>query len=410
MPTLRATVLTCLLAAVPLRAAEVPEIQNPQDPPLERTVQYEEVWRAGDDENAEYLFGVIQDADEDADGNVYLLDSQLQELYKFDAEGHWLGRIARKGEGPGEIDWVYQFGLLGEGRIGLMKVVPSSLICITTDGLPLDGVTFDLPKPEEETNWGSLYTFDSSGDVMYGQGQFSLKDSHPGASLSFFASFAADGTQIHRFWEVRGGYDFSRPIHVDEEERYLPGGIWAADAQGRLYHATGRDDYVIEVREADGTLLRRIRRDWEVHRRSDEEKEEAKNQYSFSSGRELPPISYDMSDTDPAIGRIQIVGDELWVSDPEHVRQGRAEGTRIVDVFDLDGHLLERRTLVFPHDDEWDATHILGSGRIARVKNFRSASLASQTGSTVQRGEERVDASDAEDDFLLEVIVYAPRP
>ncbi len=166
---------------------------------------------------------------------------------------------------------------------------------------------------------------------------------------------------------------------------------------------------MIEVREADGRLLRRIHRDWKAHRRSDEEKDEAKNQYSFSSGRELPPISYDMADTDPAIGLIEIVGDELWVSDPAQIRQGRADGTRIVDVFDLDGHLLERRTLVYPSDPEWDVTHILDSGRIVRVKNFQSASLASRTGSSMQTGDQIMDASDAEDDFLLEVIVYAPR-
>ena len=409
MCTIRAALCLFLLALAPARAAEVIEVRNPFDPPLERTVVYDEVWRAGDDENAEYLFGVIMDVDEDADGNIYLLDTQQQELHKFDAEGHWLGRIARRGQGPGEIDNVYQFRTLGDGRIGLLKVVPSRLIRITTDGLPLDGLAFEPAKPDEPIRWGSLYSFESGGNALYAEGSFMLADSFPGAGLDFVASFDADGVEIHRFGEHRGGYDFSRPIRVDELERYYPCSNWDVDRRGRIYHTVERESYLIEVRGADGALVGRIGRDWETHRRTDQEKEEAKNRFSFASNRDLPPISYDMADTDPAITALEVIGDELWVSDPVHTRQAKRDGTKIVDVFDLGGRLIERRTLVYPFDRDRDAIHVLDSGRIVRVKNYRSATLSAQPDVTTQRGDQRVDATAAEDDILLEVIVYAPR-
>lgn len=98
MPTVLRLVFMCLLATSAL--ADVPVIDNPREAPVQRTVHYEEVWRAGADDEAEYIFGVIGDAETDAEGNIYLLDTQQYIVFKFSADGKYLERSAARVKGP----------------------------------------------------------------------------------------------------------------------------------------------------------------------------------------------------------------------------------------------------------------------------------------------------------------------
>ncbi len=97
-----------LFAVVAL--AEIPVIDNPLVPPAERTVEMEEVWRIGDNEGEEFIFGVIGGVLSDEAGNFYLLDTQLSEVFKFSSGGQYQKSITQKGEGPGEISLCYFCG------------------------------------------------------------------------------------------------------------------------------------------------------------------------------------------------------------------------------------------------------------------------------------------------------------
>lgn len=50
------------------------------------------------------LLGEIGDVSVDADGRIYVLEQQAQEIRVFDAEGSWVRTIGRPGEGPGELN------------------------------------------------------------------------------------------------------------------------------------------------------------------------------------------------------------------------------------------------------------------------------------------------------------------
>lgn len=78
-------------------------VMNPAQPMLpEVTLKPQELWRIGGDTDAEgEFFGVINQVTTDSDGNIYLLDLQLNEIKIFSPDGTYIRTIGREGEGPG---------------------------------------------------------------------------------------------------------------------------------------------------------------------------------------------------------------------------------------------------------------------------------------------------------------------
>ena len=138
--------------------ASLPVVDNPREAPRVSVVEFEEVWRAGTDESEDFLFGVIRGAVSDAHGNIYLLDTQQQQVFKFSAGGGYLGLVSRKGEGPGEINMVYRIYAPGGGRIALAKGFPAKFVMVDTAGIPLPGITLDVaPVAGKNAGFASLY-------------------------------------------------------------------------------------------------------------------------------------------------------------------------------------------------------------------------------------------------------------
>ncbi len=65
----------------------------------------------------EYLFGSVASIAVDADHNVYVLEWQAQEIHQYDAFGDYVRRLARPGEGPGELALADRMAFLPDGRL-----------------------------------------------------------------------------------------------------------------------------------------------------------------------------------------------------------------------------------------------------------------------------------------------------
>ena len=65
----------------------------------------------------EYLFGAVAAIAVDGDQNVFVLDWQAQEIRQYDAFGDYVGRLARRGEGPGELSLADAMAFLPDGRL-----------------------------------------------------------------------------------------------------------------------------------------------------------------------------------------------------------------------------------------------------------------------------------------------------
>ena len=98
----------CLSAAAragqEVTADGVIHVKNPASPPQGvETMQLEELWRVGGAGEDQTVFGVILQALPDEQGNLYVLDLQLSQVFVFSPEGKLLRTLSREGEGPGEV-------------------------------------------------------------------------------------------------------------------------------------------------------------------------------------------------------------------------------------------------------------------------------------------------------------------
>lgn len=66
------------------------------------------------DAGPEQLFGRIADLAADAEGNVYILDNQTNDVRVFSPFGEYLGEFGRGGRGPGELNRPIQIDVRGE--------------------------------------------------------------------------------------------------------------------------------------------------------------------------------------------------------------------------------------------------------------------------------------------------------
>ncbi|MBM4131554.1 hypothetical protein FJ250_11115 [bacterium] len=396
--------LSGLLLLVAAAAPATPLIENPEHAPRRREVVLREQWRVGADED-DPLMGPVGGAVADDAGNVYLLDTQKQEVLKFAADGRYLGLVARKGEGPGEIELVFSLELLDGNRLGLIKIFPPEVIVVGLDGTPQPSLRPEAPDLGGGESRASLHVLASRDGFQMVAGRRSRYDGQAQHHTSYVASLAASGKPRHCYGTHERSLDFSRAITMDELALWSPWQQWALGRGGEVYFAPARDRWRIEVRDQDGTLLRTITRPGSPHRRTAAEKEEAKNGYSFMSSRELPPISYRIADTDPVIAGLHFDGRELQVQAPR--RDGASPGVRAFDVLDAEGRLLESRTVRVPGVGPDDGLLPLDDGRVVCVKNLEAAQAASTAGMQVQVGDKRQTASDdAGGD--LEIILFAP--
>lgn len=87
-------------------------IKNPKDPLYgEISFELEEDLSIGNEEDENYMFYEIQDLEIDSQGNILVMDFKNFRIQKFDAKGHFLKTIGRKGQGPGEFERLGQIFL-----------------------------------------------------------------------------------------------------------------------------------------------------------------------------------------------------------------------------------------------------------------------------------------------------------
>lgn len=81
------------------------------------------------DEN--YIFGLIADIEVDASGNIYVLDSKMNNVAKYDRDGRFVLRFGRRGVGPGELENPRAIALDSSNRIYVLdfrKVESSTIV------------------------------------------------------------------------------------------------------------------------------------------------------------------------------------------------------------------------------------------------------------------------------------------
>ena len=315
-------ILLLLGAAFLLQGQSV--VKNGSDPIHEnsgRVITPKQVLRiAGEGEG--YYMKSVRSLRCDTDGNIYINDTwssnQEGHLLKFDGEGRFLKDLYRRGEGPGEIQSMYEFAL-EDDRIYAYDYIRRKVVV-----MDLEGSFIDEFKPEA----GGFNDFYG----LWGNDLIFLRKDYPPRERSAFYDMP------HRLVLVGGDGKTTREIaDLPNREFLLALGVggggrsWdpfnAVLSGGKIYLNRTRE-YRIEVLDLiSGKILREFSRDYERVRH-----EERDYEAEFVKKYNAPRIRYE---TD--IRNLYHDDGRLYVE-----TSTREEGKGILfDVFDEKGRFLD---------------------------------------------------------------------
>jgi hypothetical protein len=377
----------------------------PADPPATRTIEFEERWRT-DPYSDEYLMGYVTNATIDDEGNYYFLDTQLQEVFKFDSEGNFIDTVARKGEGPGELDQTWRIAWWSPDALVLPRVFPPRIIRVSPDGVPLEELhVYRKPGDDSKASVSSLVPVGDQAIVRGSMFQFSPDGSR---SLQWIGLIDRAGTVLHEFGELERELS-SDPLNqvVDEAAEFWDWGRWAVSSAGHIYRAPDREKWLIERYDLAGNLTGTWERDVPARSRTEEEYEDMKGQRSFVFNGQKADITYKLLDTESPVASLRVVGDRLWVYHNPAPDELPEDIWQRVSVLTLDGDYIEDLDLVVDFDEELDTAALLPNGWLMIVENGVAARESAFAGFGDEEGaEEDEDLSDAEP---AEIVIYAPK-
>ena len=370
--------------------ADAPLIRNTNAKLPPRTIELEEMWRVGG-EDSDFVFGMIIDSLADDESNVYLLDSQLCHVEVFDPNGEHLRTISGEGEGPGEIRGPIAMEWMEDGALALMEIFPSKLVQVDKDGTPRHNLILTMGG-DTQTGFISGTSVSCRSGVLLSAGQRGVPSDEGLDRTQFLSSFDSEGHQITRYCENTLVLSFSNLVF--DEAKILPPFFFAntVGPDGRVYAATDREKYRIEVFHADGTPDRIIERDVKNWARNDRDRSRMNalidiwTQGAPGNGERI------LTDHEPAISEIFVDSEGiLWV---QHSRSGREQPAGILysyDTFDAEGNYLQEVLVASEGDSRYDGLKFLGDGRILLIKGYVLARWASVGAPNVDFGEEEND-------------------
>ena len=367
-----------------------------------RTLALQEIWRAGGEDDEESIFGLITRVVADPAGNVYLLDTQLHQVHVFDSKGAFTRTLSREGEGPGEVRYPVDMLFMPDGTLGLVQTFPGRIVCVDLQDNPAK--TF-VPGGDAPAEGGFLTLSDvqgRAGRLVLGGVESTINQTE-GFQIrdNFIRSYAADGKPLVTYAHKSRKYEFSK-LSIDEETEYFPQfRKWVLGNDGRVYVASQRNAYAIDVYAPDGKLERVIERQYVNWTRTPDEHALVES-IMTAQLRNIPfPVEHSVSKTEETINSMMLGDDgNLWVLSSRGWHEQPAGILATYDVFTPAGDFVEQVRVACPGDGSKDALMEGGKGRFVVVKGFTDAMVTLQTQGAAGGTEE------GEEPAPMEIICY----
>ena len=410
------TILTGTALSVPVWTGTIeeqdgwPVVLNPAEPmEQEEVIKPEQMWRIGADEE-DTLFGLIEDALVDEDGNVLLLDTVLSTIYVVDQSGEIVRTVGREGDGPGEFRFAREMEFLPDGTIGVMEMMPGKIVVLDRDGTPRP--SFALPDGDQGIMHHMQHISANDDAVLIGKVVTTFGD---GSATTHYtlSSYAPDGTETATLLEhkdVQSDGNISLNLGGGDNEFTRR---FTLCPDGRVIVFQKAKEYELEVFQATGAKQGIIRRGYESVRKSDKELEENRRQaeemrerFQGSVELEIEEYARDIS------GVIARPGGEIWVINSQGDRDCPAQSVGLFDVFDQEGRYQRRVRIEADYDPDRDTFCLRGDQLFVFKEAQKAPPRISTTGGggmvmmTISVGAPAEEEEDGEEPRPYEVICY----
>lgn len=391
MPFAQKCLCLCLLtlavlANAPAGAEPVAVVSGAQPAQGLVTVGLTEVWRAGG-ENDEVFFGSVGAVRNDAQGRVYVLDSQLSQVHIYSPEGEHLATVGREGDGPGESRRPGDMFITDDGVIHLLQGFPGRIVKLTSDGQPA-GETKYSTGPGAAGQFAVLIVGRADGNGMVLGGTRMTMGGAISKQTYFLARCDGQGLQQQSLLEKNHEINYAA-FKLDEEAMDFIWNRMAVGPDGRVYAGPERDAYKINVYGPDGTLEKVLSRPYTAPARNERQRQVAYQIIeAVGAYYPRPPQEITIADTEPVLTNLTVTEDgRVWTQTPTGNQTAPAGAWVVWDVFDPAGKFEKQVALLGDHDPSRDAIYLLPGGRVVVVVGALDAWL-NQQGAGAQETEE----------------------
>jgi hypothetical protein len=245
------------------------------------------LWSVGKEEGESWeLLSNVSAAAFDRQGNLHVLDAGNHRVLVFDPRGRFLRQIGKEGQGPGEISFAMSMTVLPDGRVVVFDIGRSAYSLFKPDGEFIEQRTAGEYVPAALGS-GGLQASPIGGVVTRVMQAFTMRPGEaPGPRKGFILHDALSGDEagrkpLHAYdmpapkFGARGG---NRPrLAISSPRVFEPqiahgvlpdGGIALNDSV----------TYAIRTTDAQGRIVRTIRRDVTVRKATDKDREAAREQ------------------------------------------------------------------------------------------------------------------------------------
>ena len=366
-------------SAVAQDAAAAKQVMNPAKAPAgPETIELKELWRVGGYDDEEVLFGVITDIITDADGNFYMLDSQLSEVQVYSPDGEYLRTIGREGEGPGEFRGAFNLLLLPSGDIGVLQTFPSKVIGLTPAGDPADD--FLLPETEGDVGFKALFQARNAGDQLAVVFILTQPSEAGFTQKNVLSLFDADGENERRLHSQDSSLVVSDPVFAESVWDTFRA-RWTSGSDGKVYSAIDFGEYKITAWGSDGKISHVINRDYAEHERTEEQSARILGIFQgFTRQIPIPNLRFDIEPKWNPVAALSAREDgTLWVRTSRGNFGLPEDEAARYDVFDNDGKLKRQLILKGQGNPEEDGYFIVGD-KLFVVTDWLNSLMALQGG------------------------------
>jgi hypothetical protein len=274
----------------------------------------------------------------DGDGNIFICDYRDSSVKVFDNQGQFVRTIGRKGSGPGEFENVGRVYCLPDGKLMMLDFGLRRGSLFSKDGRFISSHKF-------LRSGFNMFFFTESFYVR--EETIVEPDKTPKGykTTLFIKAYDYKGEEVFSYGEFKE----SQSAYIDEEGRrftytrpYDVESVLAGDQKNKqLYHCLS-DQYLIEVFDNEGRLIRKIDRPYNRMPVTEPDKKRYLEGFRASSERDLALIekNAEMPKLKPVCERM-LVDDKgrLWVELNEK-KEENGKTLTAYDIFDEDGRYL----------------------------------------------------------------------